>query len=545
MRSLLVIVFVVLALAVYADAKNKLTGVNLSGAAFGNVIPGKAGFDYFWPTEAQIDYFLNRNMSVIRFPITWERIQSSANANLSTEYAAGLVKVVSYVTGKGKYIIIDVHNYQSYYGNKIGESNVTIANFVDLYTKLFAILSPYGDKIIWGIMNEPLGSSYPIWIQACQAVINKLRALGADQLILVPGLGYTGAGSWGTSGNWYSMWNVTDPLNNLAYEIHMYLDSDQSGTKDTCVSTTVGVDRLNYITGWLRAYGRKAIMGEIGAGRNDQCYQAITQAFQYMSNNDDVWLGWTWWAGGPGWGSYMYSLTPYDSSNTAPPQWPYITPFINSVVPTKLAINSYTKAGDVRIPIYNGRLNMFSDFSWATNITKQDTSKSFSSGASYSFIPGGPASNAMQWIGGNYLDTSRYAGIELRIYTTASLSNLKFRLVDYDNVNNKWLAVSGTDSSLSPFVVGSPDANGWQKIWIPFANYDGLRHYGFMIWAGSTAQPRVYLDEVVLIHRFAKDLTPHGAFSPIDNPILESSASSIRQNSLVHLLISYVANKLL
>jgi len=500
MRSLLVIAFVVLSFAVYADAKNKLTGVNLSGAGFGNALPGTAGTDYFWPTQQQIDYFLNKDMNVIRIPFLWERIQYSVNANLATAYANELVKVVSYVTGKGKYIIIDVHNYQSYYGNKIGESSVTIANFVDLYTKLYALLSPYGDKVIWGIMNEPLGSSYAIWVQACQAVINKLRSLGSDELILVPGLAYTGAGSWGNNGNWFNMWNVTDPLNNLAYEAHMYLDSDQSGTSDTCVSTTIGVERMHYVTGWMRAYGRKVFMGEIGAGRNAQCYQAINNTFQYMSDNSDVWLGWTWWAGGPGWGSYIYTLTPYDTSNTAPPQWPYITPFINSAVPAKLALNSYTKAGDVRIPIYNGKLNMFSDFSWATGIIKQDTSRSYSSGASYSFIAGGSASNAMQWIGGNYIDTSRYYGIEMRIYTTANLANLRFRLVDYDG--SKWTAAAGTDNTLSALAVGSPDTNGWQKISIPFAGFGGLCHSGLMIWAGSTAQPRVYLDEVVLIHHF-------------------------------------------
>lgn len=45
-------------------------------------------------------------------------------------------------------------------------------------------------------MNEPLGSSHAIWVEACQKVIDKLRNLGSKELILVPGLGYTGAASY-------------------------------------------------------------------------------------------------------------------------------------------------------------------------------------------------------------------------------------------------------------------------------------------------------------------------------------------------------------
>jgi len=30
----------------------------------------------------------------------------------------------------------------------------------------------------------------------------------------------------------------------------------------------------------------------------------------YMASNSDVWVGWTWWAAGPWWGSYMFSVEP-------------------------------------------------------------------------------------------------------------------------------------------------------------------------------------------------------------------------------------------
>jgi hypothetical protein len=29
-----------------------------------------------------------------------------------------------------------------------------------------------------------------------------------------------------------------------------------------------------------------------------------------MNDNNDVWLGWTWWAAGPWWGEYMFTVEP-------------------------------------------------------------------------------------------------------------------------------------------------------------------------------------------------------------------------------------------
>lgn len=42
-------------------------------------------------------------MNVIRFPISWERIQNKTNAPLVQAYADSVVKVAKYVTDKGKY----------------------------------------------------------------------------------------------------------------------------------------------------------------------------------------------------------------------------------------------------------------------------------------------------------------------------------------------------------------------------------------------------------------------------------------------------------
>lgn len=86
--------------------------------------------------------------------------------------------------------------------------------------------------------------------------------------------------------------------------MHQYLDSDGSGTSATCVSNTIGSSRLADATSWLQANNIKGFLGEIGAGNNTVCIQAVQGALCSMQQAaGGVWLGALWWAAGPWWGT--------------------------------------------------------------------------------------------------------------------------------------------------------------------------------------------------------------------------------------------------
>jgi endoglucanase len=136
-----------------------------------------------------------------------------------------------------------------------------------------------------------------------QAAINGIRAAGAtSQTIFVEGNSYTGAWTWVSSGTDTAMGALTDPHDNIIYEMHQYLDSDGSGTHSTCVSTTIGQQRLVAATNWCRSNKKNCIIGETAAGSNSVCLSAIEGMLSYMKANNDVWRGWLLWGGGPWWG---------------------------------------------------------------------------------------------------------------------------------------------------------------------------------------------------------------------------------------------------
>lgn len=144
-----------------------------------------------------------------------------------------------------------------------------------------------------------------------QAAINGIRAAGATtQYIFVEGNSWSGAHSWTDNND--NLKGLTDSADKIVFEMHQYLDSDSSGTSETCVSSTIGKERLESATSWLQTNNLKGFIGEFAGGVNSVCEEAVEGMLSYMSDNSDVWMGAEWWAAGPWWGSYMYSMEPTD-----------------------------------------------------------------------------------------------------------------------------------------------------------------------------------------------------------------------------------------
>jgi len=115
-----------------------------------------------------------------------------------------------------------------------------------------------------------------------------------------------------------------------AIEVHQYLDSDGSGGSGVCVSTTIGSQRLQSFTAWLRLNGRRGFLGEFAGARNATCYAALDDMLNYIDGKTDVWLGWTYWSAGPWWEEYQYTLEP--SSGVDRPQMQYLSGHLPAIL---------------------------------------------------------------------------------------------------------------------------------------------------------------------------------------------------------------------
>lgn len=336
--------------AVDGLASVQLRGVSLAGAEFGvdpfgvGPLPGTFAVNYIYPDPLYVpgydsaSYYLAKGMNTFRVPFRWERLQPSRHAAFDPAELARLTTTVNDLTAKGATVVLDPHNYARYGAALIGSSTVPNTDFADLWSRL-ALAFKGNAKVVFGLMNEPHDMSTEQWVSAANAALVSIRATGATNLVLVPGNGWTGASSWAQ--NWYGTPNstallgISDPGNNFAFEAHQYFDSGSSGTSPTCVSGTIGSASLQGFTTWLRANGRRGFLGEFGASSDPTCIAAIDDTLAHIDANSDVYLGWTYWAGGPWWGVNWMALEP--TAGVDAPQMAALSPHLGAAPPPPAA----------------------------------------------------------------------------------------------------------------------------------------------------------------------------------------------------------------
>jgi endoglucanase len=290
-----------------AGKKLEHVGVNLVGAEFGEQnLPGVVGTDYVYPTASDLALYAERGMDVIRLPFRWERLQRQYYADLDPTELGYLTDTVAAAEDLGMTVIVDPHNFARYDEDSTDALEPSIIGvdvepevFADFWGKLAAAFAN-DDRVWFGLVNEPHTMPTETWLGDANLAIAAIRTVGANNFILVPGNGWTGAHSWFS--NYYGTPNsnvmpgIVDSLNNFGFELHQYMDSDSSGTSNTCVSETVGVERVQAVTSWLREQGVRGFLGEFGASDDPVCLRAVDNLLAHLDANPDVWRGWTAWA---------------------------------------------------------------------------------------------------------------------------------------------------------------------------------------------------------------------------------------------------------
>lgn len=310
-----------------AEGPLPYTGTSLAGGEFGRPEEGTPpvyGKQYIYPSEKEFDYFASKGMNLFRIPFHWETLQPAARGPLDTADLARLKSVVRLATGKGLTVILDPHNYARYYGKVIGGSEVRDADFADFWGRLAAEFKD-NPKVWFGLMNEPHDLPTPQWLDAANAAIAAIRKAGAKNLVLVPGNSWSGAHSWVKAGNDLLL-QIQDPADHYIYEAHQYLDTDSSGTHPEVVRATIGSERLRGFVDWCRTNHKQALLGEFGAAAGPTQQAAVEDMLRSMEKDRDVWVGFTWWAAGPWWGDYMFSIEPKEGLDR--PQMAWLQPHL-------------------------------------------------------------------------------------------------------------------------------------------------------------------------------------------------------------------------
>jgi endoglucanase len=286
------------------QACGTLSGVNLAGAEFGQAFPGVFGQDYTYPTRETIDYFADKGATIIRLPFSWPRLQRNLNAPLDAAELVRLRDTVAAIKSAGMTVLLDPHDYARYKDQVIGSPAVPFSAFADFWSRLARQFAG-DDKVIFSLTNEPYDMPARQWLRAANAGIAAIRATGSRQLILVPGVHYTGAHSWQKDwpggNNGLIMQGVRDSANNFAYDFHQYLDEDYSGTARACTKSREALEALEKVTRWMDKHDARGFLGEFGSSNRPECLLGIARMANFVNSRPDRWIGWTYWAAGDWW----------------------------------------------------------------------------------------------------------------------------------------------------------------------------------------------------------------------------------------------------
>jgi len=170
----------------------------------------------------------------------------------------------------GAFCVIDIHNYARFNDKIIAQDDdgPTDAQFADLWAQL-ATKYKSETKVVFGVMNEPHDVDIGIWGKSVQAAVTAIRTAGAaDQMILLPGNNFTSAGAFIENGSAAALSLINNPdgtNTSLVFDVHRYLDVDNSGTHAECTTDNID-DTFVPLAAFLKANGRQAILSETGGG---------------------------------------------------------------------------------------------------------------------------------------------------------------------------------------------------------------------------------------------------------------------------------------
>ncbi|KAI0830537.1 glycoside hydrolase superfamily [Trametes gibbosa] len=299
----------------------RLGGVNSAGFDFSVATDGSFTGTGVSPPPAQFTHFANEGANLFRIP--WQLMTPNLGGPIDESFFSRYDATVQAALNSGPnvHVIVDLHNYARWNGGIIAQGGPTNDEFASIWTHL---AQKYGsnERIIFGIMNEPHDvPSVETWAQTVQYVVNAVRKAGSTNFLLLPGSSWASAQAFPTEAGPYLV-QITDPLGDnskLIFDVHKYLDSDNSGTHPDC--TTDNVDVLKTLVSFLQQNGnRQAILSETGGGNTASCETLLANELSFVKSAFPTLAGFSVWAAGAFDTTYVLTVTP-NADGTDQPLW--------------------------------------------------------------------------------------------------------------------------------------------------------------------------------------------------------------------------------
>jgi hypothetical protein len=282
----------------------RMLGVNRSGGEF-MCVQGYGIFD--GPVDdAAVRAIADWEANTVRIPLNeecWLGLDNIKPEYRGTNYINAIKALVQRVEANGMTPMLELHwSYGQYTGNSAGCSDVHAscqkpmpnAQYTPAFWTSVANTFKSDGKVVFDLFNEPYpdrATSTPAQAWACwrdggacpgigyevagmQDLLDAVRATGATNLVLIPGIAYS---------NDLSQWlrhKPVDPASNLAAAWHIY-------NFNSCNNESCWDAQLAPVAAQL-----PLVAGEIG--ENTCSHSFIDRVMKWFDDHNQSYLGWTW-----------------------------------------------------------------------------------------------------------------------------------------------------------------------------------------------------------------------------------------------------------
>ncbi len=308
-----------------AGTTYRLLGVNRASAEFA-CVQGKGMWDSPTPDQASVDAMKAWNIHTVRIPLNEDCWLGTFGTPSGTTYQQAVKAYADLLVANGITPIVEMHwNHGVYTGtaSACADANATCqkpmpdAQYAPTFWTQVANMFRGNNAVILDLFNEPYpdaannwsdlpaawrclrdggtctGIGYPV--AGMQSLVNAVRATGATNVIMVPGIRWT---------NDLSQWltyRPTDPAGNIMASWHTY-------NFNACITPTCWNAELGPVAAQV-----PLVAGEIG--QNTCAHDYIDQVMAWADANGMGYLAWTWNPWGCGQGNVL--INDYSGSPTA------------------------------------------------------------------------------------------------------------------------------------------------------------------------------------------------------------------------------------
>ena len=270
----------------FNNAPVRLLGVNRSGTEYA-CVQGWGIFD--GPSDTtSISAIASWHANAVRVPLNedcWLGINGVSPAYSGTTYQNAIVNYVQDLNQAGIVSILDLHWNAPGTQLATGQQVMADADHSPAFWSSVATTFRSNSGVMFDLYNEPHDISWPCWRDGCttpggwnnagmQSLVTAVRAMGAQQPIMLGGLGYSSDLS-----QWLS-YEPSDPANQLVASFHLY--NFGGCTTASCWNSVIATVAASV----------PVVTGELG--ENDCGHGFIDSYMAWADAHNVSYLGWTW-----------------------------------------------------------------------------------------------------------------------------------------------------------------------------------------------------------------------------------------------------------